>query len=466
MNRFFLFCASFILVGFSSNAQIIYDNQFPVVESSRAKSLNTTSLGYISGGDRLLHTDFDGNEIFNVEGVANGAHYYAQDSGFVCVFNVITGGNSPAVTAHVKRLDKYGNEIWVRDFVSGYWRNFAEDVVVLYDGMMVYTGRHQSVTGSGAVIRKLCPGGGQIWETKWSSGSTVSTYGKEVFLVDTHLYVIGNANASFDGLGTSRDMFVSKHGYDNGALEWSHVYSSDSIDDATDLLVLDGNSVLLLGNSNGDSLSIGDRGVLANISYDSQTGATTNWVKNYEAQSQLRTNDIESHPEGGYLILGTRASATSDSIKTFIMAVDTVGEPTWEYVFANTGSVHVGREMLRESSHVYVVSGYYLDVFGNEQYYQTKFDLTDLESLTSIEEREDKYRFHVYPNPTVDLLTIKFNWTSEIEDIAILDSQGRTVHSLSPLSTTVHFDCSHLAPGLYYVKAMGKSGFAKQFVVQ
>ena len=446
-------------------AQIIFDNQFEISESVRAKSLNTSTLGYITGGDRLLHTDFNGDEIFNVDGPANGAHYYAQDSGFVCVYNIHTGGTT-AVTAHVKRINKLGDEIWTRTFDSGHWRNFAEDIVVLDDGMMVYTGRHQSVTGSGAVIRKLCPGGGQIWETKWSSGSTISTYGKEIYLMDSKFYVIGNANASYDGLGANRDMFVSKHGYDNGALEWTHVYGSDSVDNTTDLLVLDGENVLLLGNSNGDSLSTGDRGVLVSITYDSQTGTAANWVKNYEAPTQLRTNDIEHHPDGGYLILCTRASATSDSVSTFLMATDNSGEPTWEYVFASTGSVHVGREMLRESSHVYLVSGYYLNEFGDEQYYQTKFDLTSLESPNSIVDYAENSGLHIYPNPADDLLTIKLAQADETEMISIMDNLGRTVDTFSPITLNVYYDCSGLAPGLYYVKTTGAVEYTQRIVVQ
>jgi len=122
--------------------------------------------------------------------------------------------------------------------------------------------------------------------------------------------------------------------------------------------------------------------------------------------------------------------------------------------------------MLRESSHVYVVSGYYLDELGNEQFYQTKFDLTDLSTPTSIAEEDEAFRVTIYPNPVTSVLTISGFSVKDIEVVSILDNLGRIVDSFSPMSPTVYYDCSRLPHGPYHVKGTGQASFSRQFIVR
>jgi hypothetical protein len=148
------------------------------------------------------------------------------------------------------------------------------------------------------------------------------------------------------------------------------------------------------------------------------------------------------------------------------MAVDTLGQPNWEYIFSSAGSVHVGSEMIREGSHTYVVSGYYLDEFGDEQYYQTKFDLSNLSNTTSIESVNGKTKLSLYPNPVSDVLVIQQDPSTKPERMVIRNSMGAIVDIINPLSSITYYECHHLNAGVYYLTQVGASASTQQFVVR
>lgn len=430
-------------------AQIIHNIEYPTGASLNLSSLKASPTGYLMGGNRILETDISGQGEFSLITTAGRVSPVPLDSGFILVYNDFTP-SSPEVEAHVKRFDKFGNQIWHWIFDSGIWRNFAEDVIALDDSSFVYAGRHQSVTNSGAILRKLDLNGNLIWERKFSTGSTISTYAKELLFADTSFFVIANANASYDGNGPNRDMSISKHREDNGTIEWYYRFSTDSIDDPTDMLILDGNNVMLLGNSTGDSTTIGYRGVLVKVNYEFGNWPSAVWTQHFGGPTELKLNAIEPCPNGGHLLLGTRASANADSLKTFIMQIDTLGNPVWEYVFASSGAIHAGQEMIRESANVYVIAGHYSDASGQNHFFQTKFNIDDLNSPSTVKPVIEKSGLRVYPNPASSVIQIDLQ-ESDNARIKILDGLGRIVESFQTSTAKVFFDCSKLPVGYYSI---------------
>lgn len=440
LSLFLLFAVQWL------NAQIIFDETIGTITSDQARSFRLTPTGYLIGGARLLSVDKDFNEVANVLLDHNRAVSVPSDSGYVLVRNRYTRGRT-AVVAYVVRYDKEGKELWSKEIRNGYWRNFAEDVLPLDKGGFIYVGRHQSVTGSGAVMRKLDDSGKQLWEYKFEPKGP--SFCQKVYQRDTNIYVVGKADAGVTGLDAKRDVFFTKHRITDGARQWAYLYHTDSTDVATDLMVKDGKTSVLLGYSNGDDNAIGNRGMLISI-----TDGKEDWIKHYLGKYSEELRSIEPTEDGGYLILGNR-HINSDSIRTFVMKTDDKGEMEWEYLFANAGKQHVGVEMERSGKSTYVVGGHFLNSSEKNDYFITAFDTEKLLNPTSTQfiGNGDSDLLSLYPNPTTNVLHLQVNEdlkrTGQIE---IFDVQGRSMDVMELTSHQFSYDCSNMEAGIYWVQ--------------
>ena len=445
-------------------AQIIFDYQYPSGGTAKANYLRATPLGYLLGGEEGISIDVNGLELLRLPAQHARATFVAKDSGFVVAQNVIHVGRTK-VKAHVLRYDKTGNQQWDRLFSSGIWRNFAEDVAVFEDGTMMYAGHHQSVTGSGAVIRKLDSAGNAVWEKKWNAGTTVASFAKELFPVDTSVCVLGNANAGPDGTRAARDMFVTSHGLTDGRERWRYLYQKDSTQDATDLLVIDQDNVLLVGNSNEANMLAGPRGVLVSI-----TAGVENWTRTYPSIISEEFHAIEMAPDSGYILLGTRGIEGIDSVKSFLLRIDSDGDPMWEYSLPSAALTHKGIDMEREASMIYVVGGYSTDTTGGGPYFLTKIDISLLENPSTAAEAllpPSDFALTLFPNPTSDLLRIDVHAPLTANNtLRIHDLSGRLIAQSIFQSPSVYYDCTSLEGGIYLVEViLGKKRAVRRFVV-
>lgn len=446
-------------------AQIIFDYHFPDSLSSTPKSLRVTEEGYLIGGSQLLHVDVNGNVLTRILKAHNRAHPVAIDSGSVFIW-------SDNIRGHVERYDKKGNQLWETIVRSAVWRNKVEDVITMPDGSFITTGRHATVAGSGAAISKLDSAGKVLWERKWNAGSTVASYGKEVFHRDSMLYVIGRANAGNGSTSLSRDIFVSRHSVHDGIRDFAYLYKKDSTDDVIDLLFIKNNQLLLLCNTNGDTSLNGNRGMLISLSDTSNSAFTNNWIKKYPTLEAQQFRAIEMAPDSGYLIMGNKGITGQDSTQTFLLKVDPQGVVEWEYVFENAAYHHTGMEMIHEGGAVYVMAGYTEGLAGDRDYFLTKFDLTHLRdsSMVGIAEHEfeNQVSFSVFPNPVEDHLKIDIQAKGQkIRQVQILDLSGKVIEQFGTITNQISYECGALAPGVYIVEVqLDKGRMVKRFVVK
>ncbi|MBL4625739.1 MAG: T9SS type A sorting domain-containing protein [Flavobacteriales bacterium] len=463
-----------LLVGtLSANGQIIFDTQYSSGPPAQLKCLRPTASGYVLGGSRVSHVDSAGNALLDFYSDHNRIHYVPADSGFVVAANVFITNSDPEVIGHIKRYDSSGNLVWDQVFDSGVWRNFAEDVIVLNSGSLIYAGRHQTVAGSGAVLRGLDSNGNMQWEFLWDTWPG-SSYAQELFPRLSSLFVIGKANASYNGESLARDMFVSKHIINGGGELWEYVYDTDSTDDATDLLILTDESVLLLGHSNSDSSTVGPRGVLVNITGDSFLFETTeNWSRLYQSNVPEKFNAIELAPDSDYIILGIRGDEGVDSLRTFLMKVDVNGDPEWEYIFASAGYNHQGIEMEREDSTVYVIAGFFDEQTALKDYYLTKVDLsnlpyTEFDNTTPVGSlATENIEIKLYPNPASSLLRIDLPTSIGTQNVLqVFDITGKRVDRFNSNSTHIFYACSKLKPGTYLIQVENHESLTRSFVVR
>lgn len=106
------------------------------------------------------------------------------------------------------------------------------------------------------------------------------------------------------------------------------------------------------------------------------------------------------------------------------------------------------------------INGKYLDVPTMGEYFELIGDYYHLTEVNEIQKAD----FSIYPNPANESLTIDFKtFDSEIEEVLIVDLQGKTVYNLefpvySQNEKKMKIDLSDLFPGIYVAKLKTKEG--------
>lgn len=97
----------------------------------------------------------------------------------------------------------------------------------------------------------------------------------------------------------------------------------------------------------------------------------------------------------------------------------------------------------------------------------TKFDVDGDEIILTLDpsNNKDQYSLVLYPNPSVDFVELHLNGKSTIEDINILDTQGREIKSISDVNSKHHqIDVSTLPVGLYFIQVQHTGGTLTQLL--
>lgn len=85
----------------------------------------------------------------------------------------------------------------------------------------------------------------------------------------------------------------------------------------------------------------------------------------------------------------------------------------------------------------------------------------------SLNEKSTMFEFELYPNPTSDKLNCVLPKPLEIEEILILNSQGKTVKTIRDITQAeMVIDLSDLPPGLYFLKARTEDHFVIERIVK
>jgi len=237
---------------------------------------------------------------------------------------------------------------------------------------------------------------------------------------------------------------------------WTYFPNSDSITDASAILELASDSILVIGNSNKNTSTVGFRGFVSSVSKNK-----LNWTQEYLSALPEKYYAIEKSPGGGFYILGNRFSISSDSITTFLREINDTGLVIDEFVLHSSGEKHIGVGLVRDSDSVYTVGGRYDYTKTGKGYFLTQFNIEnplDTSKLISTGNFEtNKNEVQLFPNPTSGLFTIT---GLEINE---------TVRIVNYLGVEVHFIVQHEneearveikgEPGVYFIIVESNNGF-------
>jgi predicted enzyme related to lactoylglutathione lyase len=171
----------------------------------------------------------------------------------------------------VRKYNPKGNELWTRQFGTAK-DDFAKALAVDAEGNIVVAGTTMgNLSGSSAgnydsFVRKYGPKGNELWTRQF--GTAKDDFAKALAVdAEGNIVVAGYTWGSLSGAyaGVS-DAFVRK--YDpKGAVLWTRQFGTDSIDEATALVVDAGGNIIVMGNTRGSlsGSSAGDYDVFVMI---------------------------------------------------------------------------------------------------------------------------------------------------------------------------------------------------------
>jgi hypothetical protein len=189
----------------------------------------------------------------------------------------------------------------------------------------------------------------------------------------------------------------------------------------------------------------------ATISYVGGANASTVYVKSSTAGSQSYTA-TSTNPSTGCFINNTVNVTVNALPNATITRVDdtlTAAEAgaTYQWYTCSAGPVYT--IIPGETSQSYTataIGSYAVDVTKNGcTTRSTCFDVTTVGTSSF-----DMNALTVYPNPVVDILSIRYN--EEITAINVYDLSGRLVKQITPNQTEVEVNMSELAAAMYIVK--------------
>jgi Beta-propeller repeat len=246
-------------------------------DAARALALGTDGSVYVAGstyenlqgmsaGEEdafVLKLDRDGKVVWSAQWGTAGRDQ-ARGLAIDAQGNVYTAGITDGVLAgpasfgdqdaYLIKHSPSGNRLWARQWGSAA-ADWAEDVDLGPDGSVYVAGAAGDLgrSGSGgAYLGKWDPAGNELWIQQWGSGAAAFALSVDA---NQAIYVAGAVTTSIDGQAHAGgyDAFVSKwtQGGATATRAWSRLVGTDADDEAHDVKLVSGGTVVLGGTTHG-----------------------------------------------------------------------------------------------------------------------------------------------------------------------------------------------------------------------
>ena len=405
-----------------------------------------TPNGFLFGGATgLTYLDQNAELISQFDLKQNRATFSSVDNSFL--FTKTYDGGSKA--GFVLKHDLLGNEVWSTMIRDAHWRNFVTDIIQLNDSSYVYTGRHSSVTSSGADVRLLDLEGKVKWSFRWESGSGLSTHPRFIEKQDSLLIIAGVSNAGQEGQGQERDVFITWHSQRDGRYYSDFIWKDDNTQDVKQILPVGINELILLANSTAT-------GTEGNDFIIKLRNRKTQWTKQLDLLPNESLREIRSTSDEGYIVL-VNGQNEKDSFYTYLVKLDSIAGEEWRYYLPNIDQNHKGSGLFDIDNDEFVIAGSATNSSGEQSYFLSTINIYNLPSYISNNER--LLEVNVYPNPTHNILNIQISNGPEIKGtILVFDGLGRKIDDFRIKNNHFQHSTEGWVPGIYYLRISTPTG--------
>lgn len=377
----------------------------------------------------------------------------ARDGGFLLLGNTSSFGDGEENIFLVK-VDSDGNQVWQKTF-GHTGKNRGIDIIPNRHGGYVFTGVMQTTTGLGdLVITAIDESGNLSWQ---------HTYGGSGY--ERGMQIIQSYDGGFMICGSTR---ASREKKDNsylvktntkGILQWARIYKNNESEGAFSVRqTSDGNYIVCGYTFCPESNQPG--------SYLMKVDTTGNplWTRCFKSQLW----DLAVHDDGCYVGLGYRKKTDSSAAKgndAYLLKISPVGDSLWSANFGNTKHESV-YSFCRSKDGAYAMVGSSYSQTANQGQadgvlFIKTFVPTDLTLKSQI-------KSGLFPNPNNG--NFQVICSAPFQRIEVFDSSGKLVYSKNQVSSNLQPSAevliSSLKRGLYYARIQTAAGFENQsFVV-
>ena len=244
----------------------------------------------------------------------------ASDGGFLVVGLVVdTGGPGFAVEdGYAVRFDRDGNCLWSRRYVRGGADIFYSVVRVERNGFLLAgeTFYDTSSTSDSAWFVRINDAGDTLW---------TRTYALNDISYQLFLDVAQTPDGGYVGAGgvstdtSNADYFLVKTD-SAGSVEWSRTYGGRAGDCAISVCVTPDSGYALVGQCS----SFGAGGYDAWL-VKTDAGGNVQWSRTFGGRSWDQGNDVETTPDGGFVITGETWSPPGGTEHLYLVKTDSSG---------------------------------------------------------------------------------------------------------------------------------------------
>lgn len=405
----------------------------------------------------------------------------------------------------LQKVDDQGNSQWSKTLGGTSYENIDGQLRPTSDGHFVVVGGTES-QGAGDFdfyLAKVDTAGNLIWE---------QTYGGAQW--ETAYSVIETSDGGFAVFGSKYNAALFDYTFyfvktdASGVLEWDFTYVGTSFSLGRDLVQMDDDGFLLVGETGGD-IWVGRIDTMANLSWEKRLGgngfeqanqmirtsdgyyaisgangsmgsgdsdvwlikmdsaANIIWDQTYGGTDEDAGASLQETADHGFILGGETYSygAGNGEADLYMIRTDSVGTELWQKTYGSFGYEY-GNSVLNSTDGGFICLGY-TNSFGagNGDLYLIKTDASGDTLVSRQAPLTPILGLTAYPNPAKDLLTLEWEAGQHARTLEILNAQGQLIDQITLGSHhRTQLDVSHWQPGVYIARMDGFSGGIKLLV--
>lgn len=357
----------------------------------------------------------------------------------------------------VVKIDSIGNIEWEETYGIGIFYQYLESMVSTSDGGYLLGGYASSAFDSDNYwLIKIDSTGTIEWEKTYGGSASDALYA--MISTSDGGYLLGGYTGSTDddiqsGNKGENDYWVVK--IDSiGSIEWEKTYGGSENDYLFSMLSVSDGGYLLGGDTYSNDGDV-QSGPEENTDYwvvKIDSSGSIEWEKTYGGNNYNSLQTITATADGGYLLGGYQSVPDFEDQNFWLTKINPTGTVEWDKFYGGSDDDEL-YSVIPTSDEGYLLGGSTRSIDGDIQSgNQGRKDFwvlkINVDKTTGIETL--KYDVKIYPNPTVDNLTIKTPFSHPVQ-LNIIDVYGKSILTRNLSRSANQVSLKNSPAGLYFV---------------
>lgn len=296
-------------------------------------------------------------QTYGASGQDGGESMVLTDNGEIVIAGFKSTNNTKDVL--LMKTDANGNEVWSRIYNIGV-NDWGRDLKKTQDGGYIIAGMAGvSAQTYDPFLIKTDSEGNMLWYRTYDYGFGEDDRGHAVWQTSDGGYVIAGQTIIIHGVFANYDMYIIKTDA-NGNVQWTRIFyrQEEDADVALGVQQLNDGGYIVGGFTHSSPWS----------AYVLRLDSLGNpvWSNIYPGEWQSECYDIQSTPDGGFLLTGTESSFTTDT-DFLIIKLNADGNLLWKKIYG-TDHAEIGYNIKQLNDGGFIFAGMSSQLGGYDMY--------------------------------------------------------------------------------------------------